>query len=126
MNLPDYTNCTLCPRMCHVNRSVTTGYCGCSSHISAARAALHKWEEPVLSGPEEEPGGSGAVFFSGCTLRCCFCQNSILSKDHFGKELTVNELGDAFLRLQDKGAYNINLVTPTPVSYTHLTLPTIA
>ena len=57
MNLPDYTNCTLCPRMCHVNRSVTTGYCGCSSHISAARAALHKWEEPVLSGPEEEPGG---------------------------------------------------------------------
>ena len=54
MNLPDYTNCTLCPRMCHVNRSVTTGYCGCSSHISAARAALHKWEEPVLSGPEEE------------------------------------------------------------------------
>lgn len=113
MNLPDYTNCTLCPRMCHVNRSVTIGYCGCSSHISAARAALHKWEEPVLSGPEEEPGGSGAVFFSGCTLRCCFCQNSILSKDHFGKELTVNELGDAFLRLQDKGAYNINLVTPT-------------
>lgn len=85
MNLPDYTNCTLCPRMCHVNRSVTTGYCGCSSHISAARAALHKWEEPVLSGPEEEPGGSGAVFFSGCTLRCCFCQNSLLSKDHFGK-----------------------------------------
>ena len=50
MNLPDYTNCTLCPRMCHVNRSVTTGYCGCSSHISAARAALHKWEEPVLTG----------------------------------------------------------------------------
>lgn len=113
MNLPDYTNCTLCPRMCHVNRSVTIGYCGCSSHISAARAALHKWEEPVLSGPEEEPGGSGAVFFSGCTLRCCFCQNSLLSKDHFGKKLTVNELGDAFLRLQDKGAYNINLVTPT-------------
>ena len=113
MNMPDYTNCTLCPRMCHVNRSVTTGYCGCSSHISAARAALHKWEEPVLSGPEEEPGGSGAVFFSGCTLRCCFCQNSLLSKDHFGKKLTVNELGDAFLRLQDKGAYNINLVTPT-------------
>ena len=55
MNMPDYTNCTLCPRMCHVNRNVTTGYCGCSSHISAARAALHNWEEPVLSGPEEEP-----------------------------------------------------------------------
>ena len=53
MNMPDYTNCTLCPRMCHVNRNVTTGYCGCSSHISAARAALHNWEEPVLSGPEE-------------------------------------------------------------------------
>ena len=65
MTLPDYTNCTLCPRMCHVNRHETTGYCGCSDHILAARAALHKWEEPVLSGPEEEPGGSGAVFFSG-------------------------------------------------------------
>lgn len=102
MNLPDYTNCTLCPRMCHVNRSMTTGYCGCSSHISAARAALHKWEEPVLSGPEEEPGGSGAVFFSGCTLRCCFCQNSLLSKDHFGKKLTVNELGDAFCVFRTK------------------------
>lgn len=72
MNLPDYTNCTLCPRMCHVNRSVTTGYCGCSSHISAARAALHKWEEPVLSGPEEEPGGSGAVFFLRLYLTLLF------------------------------------------------------
>ena len=113
MTLPDYTNCTLCPRMCHVNRHETTGYCGCSDHILAARAALHKWEEPVLSGPEEEPGGSGAVFFSGCTLRCCFCQNFVLSKEHFGKELTPAQLGDAFLHLQDQNAYNINLVTPT-------------
>ena len=103
MNLPDYTNCTLCPRMCHVNRSVTTGYCGCSSHISAARAALHKWEEPVLSGPEEEPGGSGAVFFSGCTLRCCFCQNYQISSEGFGKDISGTRLEEIFLELQEKG-----------------------
>ena len=86
MNLPDYTNCTLCPRMCHVNHSVTTGYCGCSNHISAARAALHKWEEPVLSGPEEEPGGSGAVFspavpYGAVSARTQYSAKTILVKN---------------------------------------------
>ena len=113
MNLPDYTNCTLCPRMCHVNRSVTTGYCGCSSHISAARAALHKWEEPVLSGPEEEPGGSGAVFFSGCNLRCVFCQNHNIALGKAGRFISPEHLVEIFLQLQEQGANNINLVTPT-------------
>ena len=91
MTLPDYTNCTLCPRMCHVNRHETTGYCGCSDHILAARAALHKWEEPVLSGPEEEPGGSGeslaAPYFSPAVLcaaafaKILYSARSILEKN---------------------------------------------
>ena len=70
--------------MCHVNRHETTGYCGCSDHILAARAALHKWEEPVLSGPEEEPGGSGAVF-SPAVLCAAALPKFVLSKEHFGK-----------------------------------------
>ena len=102
--------CALCPRECLADRGAgKKGFCSLDERIYLARAALHMWEEPCISGTK----GSGAVFFSGCGLRCCFCQNSLLSKDHFGKKLTVNELGDAFLRLQDKGAYNINLVTPT-------------
>ena len=113
MNLPSYQACTLCPRKCRIDRSRQTGYCGCSDQLKAARAALHKWEEPCLSGPEWAPGGSGTVFFSGCTLLCCFCQNYHISSEHFGKELTSDQLADIFLRLQDQGAYNINLVTPT-------------
>ncbi len=108
-----YRSCTLCPRMCRADRTRTTGFCGCSDRPKAARAALHQWEEPVLSGPEWEPGGSGTVFFSGCTLRCCFCQNFRLSSEGFGKELTPGRLADIFLELQDKGAHNINLVTAT-------------
>ena len=119
MNTPDilsfdtYRNCILCPRMCKADRSRAAGYCGCSSVLTAARAALHHWEEPCISGPEKGPGGSGTVFFSGCTLRCCFCQNHKISSGHFGREMTAEELGQVFLRLQDQGAYNINLVTPT-------------
>ncbi len=112
-SIPAYRSCTLCPRMCRIDRSRQTGYCGCTDHLKAARAALHKWEEPCLSGPEWAGGGSGTVFFSGCTLRCCFCQNYPVSSEQFGKELTSNELADIFLRLEDQGAYNINLVTPT-------------
>ena len=109
----DYSCCQLCPRMCGVDRRTGTGFCGCSHKLMAARAALHQWEEPCVSGPEYEPGGSGTVFFSGCTLRCCFCQNFKLSSECFGKELTKNHLADVFLRLQDEGAHNINLVTAT-------------
>lgn len=80
------------------------------STVTAAKAALHHWEEPCISGTK----GSGTVFFTGCTLRCCFCQNYEISSEGRGKELTVRQLGDVFLRLQDQGAHNINLVTATP------------
>ena len=110
----DYTCCTLCPRMCRADRRKSPGYCGCGAYVTAARAALHLWEEPCISGTGgSDSGGSGTVFFSGCTLRCCFCQNHTISSGHFGVPLTVRQLGDVFLRLQDQGAYNINLVTAT-------------
>lgn len=104
-----YESCSLCPRNCRVNRHVTVGYCGCSDTIKAARAALHHWEEPCISGTR----GSGTVFFSGCTLRCCFCQNHSISQEGFGKKISHEELAEIFLRLQDSGAHNINLVTAT-------------
>ena len=110
MNFDDmYDSCSLCPRNCNVNRRQGTGYCGCTDTVMAARAALHHWEEPCISGSR----GSGTVFFSGCTLRCCFCQNYSISQEHFGRELTVEQLSQIFLRLQDEGAHNINLVTAT-------------
>lgn len=104
-----YEACSLCPRNCRVNRHITTGYCGCSDTIKAARAALHHWEEPCISGTK----GSGTVFFSGCTLKCCFCQNHTISQEGLGKEISDETLAQIFLRLQDSGAHNINLVTAT-------------
>nr|WP_314461369.1 radical SAM protein [uncultured Clostridium sp.] len=104
-----YDSCSLCPRNCKVNRHQTVGYCGCTDTVRAARAALHHWEEPCISGSR----GSGTVFFSGCTLRCCFCQNYSISQENFGRELTSDQLSVIFLRLQDEGAHNINLVTAT-------------
>lgn len=112
LSFDTYKNCLLCPRMCGADRGRATGFCGCGDVLTAARAALHHWEEPCISGTSEA-GGSGTVFFSGCTLGCCFCQNHRISSGHFGREMTAKELGQAFLRLQDQGAYNINLVTPT-------------
>lgn len=117
MNLSD---CTLCPRECHVNRNAgQTGYCEQTDNISAARAALHKWEEPCISGTN----GSGAVFFGGCNLRCVFCQNYAIAhsrnadgnagKTGVGKTISVPRLAEIYLELQEKGAHNINLVTPT-------------
>ncbi|MEG0899586.1 MAG: radical SAM protein [Oscillospiraceae bacterium] len=100
-------NCTLCPRNCGVDRTKSLGFCGVGDKIKVARAMLHKWEEPVISGKN----GSGTVFFSGCNLKCCFCQNAKISKECVGKELSINELADLFLQLQDMGAENINLVT---------------
>lgn len=99
--------CNLCPRKCGVDRSRQTGFCGCNDKIKAARAALHFWEEPCISGKN----GSGTVFFSGCTLKCRFCQNKKISTHGFGKEISVDRLADIFLELQSKGANNINLVT---------------
>ena len=113
ISFDNYTSCSLCPRACKADRARAAGYCGCTHELKAARAALHHWEEPCISGPEKGPGGSGTVFFSGCTLRCCFCQNSELSSQNFGKELSTGHLARIFLDLQDKGAHNINLVTPT-------------
>lgn len=94
-----------------VNRRVpgVKGFCGCGDTVMAARAALHQWEEPWISGIH----GSGTVFFTGCTLRCCFCQNYPISQEGLGKEISIRQLGDIFLRLQDEGAHNINLVTAT-------------
>ena len=107
--IPAYENCRLCPRSCGVNRYETPGFCGCGTVPKAARAALHQWEEPCLSGIH----GSGTVFFSGCTLRCCFCQNYRISSEGYGKEISISRLSEIFLELQEQGAHNINLVTAT-------------
>ena len=101
--------CSLCPRMCNIDREVTTGYCGVKNTLRVARAALHFWEEPCISGEE----GSGAVFFTGCNLRCVFCQNYQIARAEQGKEITVERLSEIFLELQEKKANNINLVTAT-------------
>ena len=101
--------CSLCPRMCHVDRAVTTGYCGVKNTLRVARAALHFWEEPCISGEE----GSGAGFFTGCNLRCVFCQNFQIARAEQGKEITVERLSEIFLELQAQKANNINLVTAT-------------
>lgn len=112
---PDIMNtimehCTLCPRNCGVNRlQGQTGYCGQTASIFAARASLHMWEEPCLSGNQ----GSGTVFFSGCPLRCVYCQNHDIALGQAGKEISTERLAEIFLELQQKGAANINLVTPT-------------
>lgn len=105
--------CLLCPRKCGVNRYQNRGFCGCGDEIRIARAALHMWEEPCISGKR----GSGTVFFTGCNLKCCFCQNYEISAQNKGFDISVKELADIFLMLQEKGAHNINLVTPTPYVY---------
>lgn len=108
-NMNKYENCLLCPRKCGINRSTgQTGVCGVSSEIKVARAALHYWEEPCISGKR----GSEAVFFSGCSLHCVFCQNREISDGKAGKVISKERLSDIFMELADKGANNINLVTP--------------
>ena len=102
--------CQLCPRMCGAQRGQgELGFCGMPARLHAARAALHFWEEPPISGES----GSGAVFFSGCSLGCAFCQNSKISQERFGKEITTRRLREIFKELIEQGARNINLVTPT-------------
>lgn len=108
-NMNKYENCLLCPRKCGINRRTgQTGVCGVSSEIKVARAALHYWEEPCISGKR----GSGAVFFSGCSLHCVFCQNREISDGKEGKVISKERLSDIFMELEGKGANNINLVTP--------------
>ena len=112
MQLP--THCTLCPRACGADRAAgQTGLCGAGDTLRAARAALHHWEEPCLSGDPEASTGSGTVFFSGCALGCCYCQNYGISQEGQGRPLTEARLAEIFLELQAKGARNINLVTAT-------------
>lgn len=104
--------CSLCPRKCGVDREISHGYCGAGSRAKVARAELHMWEEPCISGKN----GSGTVFFSGCNLRCVYCQNYEISRQNngAGKEISDKKLLEVFLRLQEQHANNINLVTPTP------------
>lgn len=101
--------CNICPRACNVNRSDKKGFCGAGWNPVIARAFLHMWEEPCISGST----GSGTVFFSGCNLKCIYCQNHEISHNVHGKEMTEDELSKLFLSLKEKGAHNINLVTPT-------------
>lgn len=108
--ISEYAKCRLCPRECGVDRRVKTGFCSCTDEIKIARAALHLWEEPCISGKN----GSGAVFFSGCTLKCVFCQNYEISHHNKGFNISISELADTFLKLKSLGADNINLVSPTP------------
>lgn len=102
--------CELCPRKCKINRlEGKTGYCGAGYNIKASKAMIHKWEEPCISGKS----GSGAIFFSDCSMSCVFCQNYDISQNHNGKEISIERLSEIFLELQNMGADNINLVSPT-------------
>ncbi len=104
------SNCLICPRECGANRQAgQKGYCGMPAELVVARAALHMWEEPCISGTS----GSGTVFFGGCNLKCIFCQNHSIALGDCGKQITISRLAEIFLELQAKGAANINLVTPT-------------
>ncbi len=106
----DYVNCTLCPRQCGADRSTgKTGFCGAPDTALVAKSMLHRWEEPALAGE----GGSGAVFFGGCTLRCVYCQNAAISARPVGKAMDSGELRSLFEDLIARGAENIDLVTPT-------------
>lgn len=103
-------DCRLCPRDCRINRTIgQTGVCGQTAQIKAARAALHMWEEPCISGKN----GSGTVFFSGCALHCVFCQNQNIANSTAGKVISTDRLAEIFLELQAQHANNINLVTPS-------------
>ena len=106
----DYTHCKLCPRQCGVDRTAgKTGFCGCGDQALVAKTMLHKWEEPALAGS----GGSGAVFFGGCTLGCSYCQNRAISARPAGQAMDARQLRRQMQRLIDQGAENIDLVTPT-------------
>lgn len=104
------TLCDICPRHCNKDRAHgALGYCGMSDEIKIARCALHHWEEPPISGQK----GSGTIFFSGCNLRCIYCQNRAVSHEGLGKRVSASELAEMMFSLKAQGAHNINLVTPT-------------
>lgn len=107
--MKEYYCCTLCPRECMINRYEKAGYCLCTNQIKVALAKPFFYEEPPISGTK----GSGTIFFSGCNLKCCFCQNREISSFNKGKTITIKRLSEIMLELQEKGVHNINLVTPT-------------
>ncbi len=102
--------CSLCAYNCKIDRNNTLGICKCPAFPKIALANIHYWEEPCISGKN----GSGTVFFSGCNLKCVFCQNHNISHESFGKEISIDRLAEIFLELQNKNVHNINLVSPTP------------
>ncbi len=104
-----YEHCTLCPRRCGADRRSGRGYCGMGAVPTAAKASLHKWEEPCIA----YKNGAGTVFFTGCSLHCVYCQNNVISRELHGAQTSADSLADIFLRLQEQGADNIELVTPT-------------
>ncbi|MBQ7008400.1 MAG: radical SAM protein [Ruminococcus sp.] len=106
-------SCLCCPRKCRTDRNINKGFCGFTNEIYASKAVLHKWEENCICGGN----GAGAVFFSGCNLKCVYCQNYSISTDNYGKPVTIERLADIFLELQNEGASNIDLVTPTHFVY---------
>lgn len=112
MKMNEILNCTLCPRECGIDRSERVGVCGARDYVSVAKIMLHRWEEPCISGKN----GSGAIFFSGCPLKCVYCQNKEISHTLTGEKISVSELSGAMLSLQERGAHNINLVSPTQYS----------
>lgn len=107
--MDELKQCKLCPKKCGINRFEKPGLCGVSDKITVAKAFLHQWEEPCISGGK----GSGTIFFSGCNLNCIFCQNYKISQERYGKEITIGRLAEIMLELQEQGAININLVSPT-------------
>ncbi len=111
-----YTDCVLCPRECHADRLLGQGFCGVGAKLKVAKAMLHQWEEPCIAGTH----GSGAIFFSGCTLKCIYCQNYDISHECFGKEISTERLKEIVFELQNQGAETIEFVTASQY------IPTIA
>ena len=109
MKYSEYESCTLCHRACKVNRYEAPGFCKMGADVKIARAALHMWEEPPISGTR----GSGTVFFSGCSMSCIYCQNREISRGDAGAIISTERLSEIMLELEAQGAHNINLVTPT-------------
>mgnify|MGYP003297701810 CR=1 FL=1 len=105
--------CNLCPNNCLVDRNSTVGYCKATNQLNIAKYYLHPFEEPIISGKN----GSGTIFFTGCSLKCVFCQNYDLSRVNRGKNISITELVDIFKRLEDMGAQNINFITPSHYAY---------
>lgn len=108
--------CNICPRNCNINRDFSLGFCKASNKVKVSKVMQHFFEEPIISGTEEDgtlKNGSGTIFFSSCNLKCCYCQNSEISTEALGKEVSTEALADIFKQLENAGANNINLVTPT-------------